>query len=451
MRKKQIKFHIDDIIRMTKELKEGKPVVYPSSKTHVPPYDTLPLLGFSYDTKFPDCCETHTNISLFVNDWYDNSFPNCCDFHKEMSKEDWFVKEDFKYVVSQTIDKISYFIHLFEALIDTDKWYSEITDYYDYVCDSFGTHIIGLDPFDSAIKHYIKGVKSSSYEVLENQRIRLLEHIDSFATEEERNEKELGLLINTYKNWLKYLPEIEYFESIKEKYSNGAPVASSKRYNRFRRAYVYTIRTKAELIEFLTNTTKKMLSEIDTVQLVKDGLIKDITKTKIDLVHEHHAIKQKADLELFDKGQMKYIKYLKRWLKNEKKYFIEIEPLLKKAKKPKLKSTKEDISFSNLFRNSSTDIDIFFELIKREQLGIIDHQSNWIYDGNKSSIVACFQVLQDLRTIKRLNSKSELSRVVKTTINYEGSEKLFRSPYDSADYHFFEKLFTNTALNKHKS
>jgi len=134
----------------------------------------------------------------------------------------------------------------------------------------------------------------------------------------------------------------------------------------------------------------------------------------------------------------------------EKKFFNEIGSLLPKTLKAGQNPKKVDITFEELFRNSKNDIDVFLEILGRPDINAIDQESNWDYDGPKSSIVACFAVLADFRAIKVLSSKSELQRVVKTVIKFEGSDKLFRSNYDSADYLYFEKLFRDTILNKQK-
>ena len=439
--------HPEDFLRMMRELKEGKAVAYSSSKTFKPPIDAYPLDGFTYEINYPECCKTHTNIELFLNDWFDKYFPNSA--YQELAKRDWFEKEDFKYVVSQTIDKINYFIVAIKTFIDTENWYYEIIDYYDYLSNTFGTHGIGYVPFQKAIQLYIKNMSFDEFEVTQKQRDRLLEYCLKTSTEEEKDEKELNLLINTYKLWLNNLPKVEYFESIIDQLPKGAPVASKKRYNKYLGLYKYTIRTKDELIDLLTEITKKILSQINTVELLNAGQIKDVTKTEIDLINQHHEMQQLSDLEQYDKGQMKYIKYLKVWLKNEKRYFASITPLLEKIKPNKKAEKKKDITFFQLFRGSEKDIQLFMKLLKRDDIAAIDHQSNWIYEGKKSSIVACFDVLKDLRTIKYMESKSELARVVRTVISFEGTDKIFRQPYNSSDYTFFENLFHKTTLNKH--
>ena len=59
----------------------------------------------------------------------------------------------------------------------------------------------------------------------------------------------------------------------------------------------------------------------------------------------------------------------------------------------------------------------------------------------KSSIVACFQVLEDLQYIKKLN-RAELYRVVASKIRFEGSERLFRGDYNPTDYDNFKQDFS---------
>ena len=62
--------------------------------------------------------------------------------------------------------------------------------------------------------------------------------------------------------------------------------------------------------------------------------------------------------------------------------------------------------------------------------------------NRKSSIVACFQALEDLDFIKKNLPKSTLQRVVATKIQFGGNEKLFRrKDWNMDDYDEFERLF----------
>jgi len=55
-----------------------------------------------------------------------------------------------------------------------------------------------------------------------------------------------------------------------------------------------------------------------------------------------------------------------------------------------------------------------------------------------------------LRAIKYV-SKAELRRAIESVITFQGNDRLFYDEYDNADYHFFERLFKKTILNKNKS
>jgi len=102
------------------------------------------------------------------------------------------------------------------------------------------------------------------------------------------------------------------------------------------------------------------------------------------------------------------------------------------------KKKRTDISFKELFKNNQEKIDGFFKVL--EQLGVIDKEKNWIYQGPKSSLVACFNALLDLEIICQLPPNT-LQRIVKRKINLTASAKLFHNPYRDSDYQYFHSKF----------
>lgn len=104
------------------------------------------------------------------------------------------------------------------------------------------------------------------------------------------------------------------------------------------------------------------------------------------------------------------------------------------------KKKRKDISFNELFKKNQTKIDSFFKLLT--QLYVIDKDRNWVYEGPKSSLVACFKALLDLDIICQIPATT-LQRVVQQQIHFTASPKLFHNPYRDSDYLYFHDKFIN--------
>ena len=105
------------------------------------------------------------------------------------------------------------------------------------------------------------------------------------------------------------------------------------------------------------------------------------------------------------------------------------------------RSLKNDPSFVQLFKNNEDRLNKFIQLLKGIHFSALDENSTWIYNSRKSSIVACFKALEELGFIKKLNNDTQLYRVVKTHIDFQGNEKLFRNQFNQDDYDDFYNKF----------
>lgn len=110
------------------------------------------------------------------------------------------------------------------------------------------------------------------------------------------------------------------------------------------------------------------------------------------------------------------------------------------------KKKPKDPTFLKLFRSNEERVDKFFEILKSKEVEALDKNNNWVYNNRKSSVVACFTVLEDLGIIKKLNNTKSLRRVVESEIKFEGNEKLFRTPTNLGDILAFEKIFKENLL-----
>ena len=133
----------------------------------------------------------------------------------------------------------------------------------------------------------------------------------------------------------------------------------------------------------------------------------------------------------------KYLKFLKEKLEEKtsnvsnSKTLIKTQPLRK----------RNDPTFLQLFRNDDDKVKKFISLLKSHNLEAIDENNIWIYPSFKSSIVACFEALKDLKLIREIPNKSQLYRVIKSKIDFEGTLKIFGNGHQKEDYNNFISKF----------
>ena len=446
----------DDIDRIINGMKQNKPFIRLASKDQIydPGFETKPLEGYEEwkPKSFPECCSFHQHASKSVKKWF-KEFPECCDDHRKLAKRKSFNIEDYTARDNKILNQLSYTeYHIFKQ-IDTSDWYNDITHYIVYNLQSFGTPSVGMDRYWKYLRIFIENPSKES--VLYHRRDKQQKLIEYLEKETQpvikpQNDKDINKLLATYQKWLKIFPDLEYFKLIKEKAAKQIPLLYDKEYNPYLELYKFRIRTQSELIEFLTDATKLILDSIDLEKLILKKVISDAQKYEYEIKREHHRIKQSSLLQEFTKGEKQYVKTIKRWLQEEKRYFKEVEPLFSTI--PKLVGTslktplskkQKVLSFLDLFKTNQDRIDRLFILLEKPEIKAIDENSTWIYNQRKSSIVACFQALEDLGYIKTNLSKAALQRIIATKITFEGNDKLFRNSYNTDDYNHLYKLFKN--------
>ena len=141
----------------------------------------------------------------------------------------------------------------------------------------------------------------------------------------------------------------------------------------------------------------------------------------------NYFIPQVATLYLFE-----YREYLKKRIEKGVKQI---------GQKNSKNQVQKEITFLELFKWNEERVDKFIKLLKTPKINAIDENYRWIYNIRKSSIVACFEALEELNIIKKGIPKSVLRRTVSTKIKFDGNEKLFRNPTNPRDYDEFYRLF----------
>lgn len=287
-------------------------------------FDTLPHCTVIKPKDYPYCCEFHKSIKQNAIEKF-SKFPDCCDFHRKLAKKEWFKKELYSHVPEKTVTQWIYLESFMDENIEKNDWHRLITDYFDYIFDSFGTPTVGMGDFITHMLHYLKNNSFKKTFPLWKRKL-LIEFINERFKDEKTAEKkaktDINILHGTYQKWVKALPSIIKEKEKLEKIFPLGLLMHSPHYNKFTQLTKYKTRTNGEFVEILINTTKTFLSKIDSSKIV------DTQKHQLEIINEAHRIKQVALLEAYSKKEMKYIKILNTWLKNEKDYFQELNSVL---------------------------------------------------------------------------------------------------------------------------
>jgi hypothetical protein len=212
-----------------------------------------------------------------------------------------------------------------------------------------------LSSYFKSLINLIEGLKKEINTVSKNQQElnlkidRILNWLKSFNNPQiyDDNKKNFNLLLGKYNEWFSIFPfDLEYFQPLKEKYKRKIPVFKNKRYNKYLNTTSFKIHSIEGFAQFLINTTKSILSEINGLALYERGELTDTERISLEIIVENRRIELK-ELEIKpNKTTNAYIKTLKEWFRSEKRFIEEITPFLKN-KSPKT---------SNFSRPNRTDI-----------------------------------------------------------------------------------------------
>ncbi|MEZ4888398.1 MAG: hypothetical protein R3E32_26965 [Chitinophagales bacterium] len=418
------------------------------TKITSPSFELTPPKDCIIPKTFPNCCKNHKRLHNELKSWI-NDFPNCCDYHKEMSKKRTLKKEDFQYVPQKILKQIMFTKTHIDLFIDSNNWYKEITHYIDLNKISFGNPNIGYDRYIEGVKQNI--ISRDEQIISPEKKEKLLKYItpDFSNTKEKCSVSDLNLLYLVFQKWLETFPDLQHFKKLKIKFKKKFPTSVmfyDHDYNRYTGFSTFKVRTKRELIQILNDATKQLLIGYNSTELIRKRVIDDVHSHRIDLENENHRLIQNKLLRGYSNKEMKYVQLLEKWLDNESRHINEIckkIEVLNKSKKVVAKSNvrKKEMTFLELFRNNQDRVDKFFKILNSERIGALDENNNWIYKSTKNSIVACFEALEDLEIIRKGLTKAKLQRTVKSEIDFEGNEKLFRNGFKNEDYEEFKSVF----------
>lgn len=314
----------------------------------IPYYDTVKIEGIELPSKFPKGIKFFESIKKNAQD-HIKKFPRCCASHKKLIGKTWFKKVDYKELPNKVTEQLYYTISFMETRSMDDLWLKDVKDYIEHNVLSFGQLpdgfgcSVGITIYENNLKNWIDAWDKISTETKKS----IKEFIDSLRNpksgEEDKEDTNLNLLYDTYKKWLSVFPfGIDYFQKEKKELTHLFPLFIGKvEYNRFTRMVKGKTHTIESLLSILSKMTNHLLGKIDSTEMMKNGLIPDIAKHKLDVINEAHRVKQITLIKDFSDSEKVYVDKLNGWLQNEKEYFKEIEPLIKKVE-VKIEPNKTD-------------------------------------------------------------------------------------------------------------
>ncbi len=296
-------------------------------------FTTQPLNDYEAPENFPNCCAGHKQIFQIGLDKY-TKFPNCCERHKQLNNGSWFKKENYAYLPMKLVTTLAYTWHCIGKCIDNPNWFKEITDYIEYTKSSYGQFPDGYGA-PLGLELYLHNVERNiekEVEIPDFKKEKLLSFIKKYFEPVGKVElTDLNLLIGKYKEWLKIFPfEISFLSHLKQRFERQMPILADKgETNIYTGLTGFRVKTKKELITFLTTATLTIIKEINTRQLFQNDSLNDVSNAQMEIL----LAKRKLELEALDKAEWEdkrgYIKLLKEWLNGEKIFLKELSTFFK--------------------------------------------------------------------------------------------------------------------------
>jgi hypothetical protein len=262
-------------------------------------------------------------------------FPYCCKWHANLSDLENFDRNDFTNVPEISAYKILYTCHQINDFQNKRNWFDEITNYIDYVIESFGKMPKGYgSPF--LLSHFFTVViKFLEDNLLNEKGVKIIEYINSYREPTLSTGQKISLktLIDIYRNWLDVFPfEFSIFSHAKTKFQKMLPLAkSTPQFNPYLGLAKSEMHSKESLISFLVNLTNQLVTEINTFVIYQKGELNEPEKIKIELAIEQRKLELKRGYlknnSVTDKKN--YEEILLRWFEDENRFMNRITPVLK--------------------------------------------------------------------------------------------------------------------------
>lgn len=302
------------------------------------PKETEPTTG-EHDFNTCECCQNNRKELIkiltekFNGTKQNQGFP-FCSHYSNLTKLKEFNRASFVPVPELVADKIIYTHQHIMNNHENENYYKDITDYIDYTVGSFGKMPNGCgEPlYLSDYFFYVTDLLTQNTEISKERKNRILEFLKAYYTPPTKNKNtDLNILLSTYQKWLKIFPfEISFFSKLKPYFENQLPILNGKpEYNPYSKVSKVKMHTKGSLIDALLNLTKNLLDKVNVPTLRKQGAITDIQANQLEFAEAELNTKTAEITKQYSKGELKYVKALKKWLQLHKDYFTEVAPLLK--------------------------------------------------------------------------------------------------------------------------
>lgn len=292
---------------------------------------TNPLEGFSFRPNFPYCCNNHKKLLHNLLNHF-AKFPDCCEGHKRLKTANWFHKSEYFYVPIKVLITGAYTEHCIGECIDKPDWYKRITDYVTYTSQSFGQFPegYGAPAGVGAYIGYVRNVIEQSAMVSDKKK-RLMEFLDA-PKSECSEQSDLMLLLKIYNEWLSIFPfELSIFRHLKDILTKRKPFIKGKpETNIYTKHTGFKLISCDELFQFLTDATKIILTEINSLNLYKTDQLTDPDSLDIEMsVAKRELSLKKLKTEL-SQGSVSYREIISEWLNEEKEFLKDIMPEFKR-------------------------------------------------------------------------------------------------------------------------
>lgn len=346
MFKREFEIYLKNNEKLKELLEGGKPFIqFSEDEFYSKPFSIDEPLDFKLPGNYPNCCEFHKNIPPYIENWF-NRFPNCCIRHKAYINTAWFKKENYLNVPEKIRNQLLFTEYFIKAHIEDVDWYEKITNYIEYNILSFGSPEIGGDRYLIILEHYVRNASIEKSKINDYKKKQITEYFELLKEAKNRHKTDLNILYSIFQKWVKSIPTVGRFQVIKEQVVNKFPIRLilyNGEYNPFLGETKFRIRTKSELIKILIDITKNTLLLISSEERY-DEMAGEYSNSYIKVLKESHRMKQNQLLLEYSKGERKYIKIIKQWLKNEKQFLFNISQLTSLKIDNKLFSNFPDIT-----------------------------------------------------------------------------------------------------------
>ena len=305
---------------------------------YILPYEIEPTKGKSDFNTSEETLECLSDLTIRLRQLFDGNsespgFPYWNQYHSKLVELPDFNLNDFTKTPEMTAKKVIYSLQHIDNNFNSEDWFYEITQYIDFVIDSFGRFPYGFGMgvfYEDFIRNMIVYL-NLFVDMPEDKKIKLKEYFAGYL--ELENETDLNLLYDIYQKWLNIFPFDlnSYFGELKEYFSGGVPVFDGGFVrNKYSGALEVSIHNNDSLIVFLLNITNELLTKINGVVLYENGLITDTNKLKMELVINNRKLELKYGYKIdSNSDQEKFRVMIEKWFEDEKKFIDEIKPLIK--------------------------------------------------------------------------------------------------------------------------